>query len=214
MKIYAISGLGADSRVFDYLALENKLIPLDWIKPLPNEHIENYAKRFAEQYKLDKKGDFVIIGLSFGGLIATEISKTYSPKLTILISSAETNKELNSIIKLAGKLKITNVLPKHFFDPPRSIANFLFGTNNKELLNTILDDTDLEFAKWAVTELVNWKNTKQLDNVLKIGGNKDKLLPPKDKRTVIVDGGEHFMIVDKAKEISDIINEKLRGIIL
>ena len=121
----------------------------------------------------------------------------------------ETKDELSKIIRLTGKSKVTKILPKTIFDPPRKIAYFLFGTKKKELLNSILDDTDLEFAKWAVNELLNWKNTTKLNNVLKIGGEKDKLLPPKDKETFIIKNGEHFMIVDKAEEISKIINEEI-----
>ncbi len=37
MILYAISGLAADKRVFDFLKLDCKLIPLDWIKPFKNE---------------------------------------------------------------------------------------------------------------------------------------------------------------------------------
>ncbi|MGB0839278.1 MAG: hypothetical protein ACPGXL_04005 [Chitinophagales bacterium] len=33
MKLYGISGLGADQRVFQYLNLDCELIPLDWIEP-------------------------------------------------------------------------------------------------------------------------------------------------------------------------------------
>lgn len=211
MKIYAISGLGADKRVFEYLTLENELISLDWITPKVNERIEVYAKRFAENYGVDKETNFIVLGVSFGGLIATEISKLYKPKMTILISSAETKNEINKFGKLIGQVGITKILPKKIFDPPRKIAHFLFGTEKKELLNSILDDTDLDFAKWAVNELINWKNTTKLENVLKIGGSKDKLLPPKDKKTIIIEDGEHFMIVDKAKEISQIINERIKN---
>ena len=87
MKVYGISGLGADKRVFEKLTLDLELIPIDWITPYKNERIEDYAKRLSK--KIDKKEEFIIIGVSFGGLIATEISKILKSKLTILISSAE-----------------------------------------------------------------------------------------------------------------------------
>jgi hypothetical protein len=35
------------------------------------------------------------------------------------------------------------------------------------------------------------------------------MLPPKGKNTILIEGGEHFMVVDGAEEISRIINEKL-----
>ncbi len=94
--------------------------------------------------------------------------------------------------------------------PPKAIAHFMFGTDKKELLNSILNGTDLNFAKWAIRELMNWKNQTRLSNLLKIGGAKDKLLPPKGGNTILIEQGEHFMIVDKAEEISEIINRKIK----
>jgi len=210
MKIFAISGLGADERVFKYLSLEHELIPITWITPKTKESIIEYAERIIKEYNIDKEKNYAILGVSFGGLIASEISKLLSPKLTILISSAETRDDLNGIIKLAGKSKLIELIPERLFNPPKSIAHFLFGADNKKLLNSILDDTDLKFTKWAVRELINWKNQVKLQNLIKIGGSKDKLLPPKGENTILIEQGEHFMIVDKAQEISEIINEKIR----
>lgn len=210
LKIFAISGLGADERVFKYLTLEQELIPIVWITPKTKESIVEYSQRLIKEYQLDKEENFGILGVSFGGLVATEISKLLNPKFTILISSAETRSELNGIIKLAGRSKLIELIPESLFNPPKAIAHFLFGTDNKELLNSILDNTDLNFAKWATRELMNWQNHTRLSNLIKIGGSKDKLLAPKGNKTIIIERGEHFMIVDRADEISEILNEKIK----
>ncbi len=210
MKLFGISGLGADKRVFEYLSLESELIPMEWIKPEKRESIENYAKRLAFEYELDKEEEFGLLGVSFGGLVATEISKLLNPKLTVLVSSAATRDELGSLIKLAGRSQVIELIPKQLLNPPKKIAHFMFGTTRKELLNSILDETDLGFAKWAITELLNWKNEVKIENMIKIGGTNDKILPPKDEKTILIEKGEHFMIVDRAHEISKIINERIK----
>ena len=209
MKLYGISGLGADKRVFEYLTLDCEFIPIEWIEPLKNETIENYSARFSQL--INKGEDFGILGVSFGGLIAVEISKKLNPKLTVLISSAETKRELRTAYRILGKTKLLKFIPEFLFDPPRIIASWAFGTKKKELLNQILDNTDLKFTKWAVNELVNWQNNeKVLNPVLKIGGTNDKLIPQhKNAGQQLIDRGEHFMIVDKADEISRIINEEI-----
>lgn len=208
MKLYGISGLGADKRVFDYLALDCDFIPIEWIEPKPNESIEDYSLRLSAV--IDNDIEFGILGVSFGGLIATEISKILKPVLTILISSVETKYELRPLIKAIGKLNLTKVIPLKLFDPPRKIAHFLFGTNKTQLLDSILDDSDIRFTKWAICELVSWKNQEKLESVLKIGGTKDKLIPSRwIENTNLINGGGHFMIVDKATEISKLINEKI-----
>lgn len=211
MKIYGISGLGADKRVFEYLSLKYEFIPIEWIKPIENECIIEYSRRLSEV--IDTTDRFCVIGVSFGGLIATEISKLLRPEVTILISSAETKNELNPLFRVFGKTQIIKILPIAFFNPPRWIAHFLFGTQQKELLNQILDDTDLSFAKWALEKLINWKNSTSLERVIKISGTKDRLIPPRgDSKMILIDGGAHFMIVDRAEEISSIINKELNKI--
>lgn len=209
MKIYGISGLGADKRVFDYLTLDFEFIPIDWITPNKNESIKNYSERLSKV--IDTESNFCIIGVSFGGLIATEISKILNPQMTILISSAQTKNELRPIFRLFGKTKLIKLIPTSLFNPPKFIAKYVFGAKNSELLNNILDDTDLNFAKWAVNELINWKNETLLKNILKINGTKDKLIPPKgNTKMLLIDKGEHFMIVDRAHEISVLLNREVK----
>ena len=205
MKIYGISGLGADKRVFNFLKLNHTLIPIEWIKPYKREPLQDYSARLSKI--IDPKSDFVLIGVSFGGLVAVEISKILNPCLTILISSVETKIELRPIYSGFGKLNIIKKIPAKLFDPPRYIASSLFGTANKELL----EDTDLQFAKWAVNELVNWDNQNQVENLIRIHGTKDKLIPWRGLGKVeLIEDGEHFMIIDRAEEISKFINEKIK----
>ncbi len=211
MKVYGISGLGADKRVFNFITLNYPFTPIDWILPYKNESIEEYSKRLSSI--IDTENDFCLIGVSFGGLIATEMSKFLKPKITILISSAHTKNELKSIFKWFGKTKVIKLIPTFLFYPPKFIASYLFGAKNNKLLNKILDDTDLSFVKWAIHELINWKNTTQLKNVVKINGTNDKLIPPKGTtKMILIDKGEHFMIVDNAIEISNLINTEIKKV--
>lgn len=209
MKLYSISGLGADQRVFDYLDLDAEIIPLHWITHKEEESLIDYAERLS--LKINVSEDFGLIGVSFGGLIATEISKKLNPKLTILISSIETKNELRAIYKFFNKTKLINLIPYQLLDPPRQIAYWLFGAKNKQLLKKILDDTNLKFAKWCLKNLLAWSNETKIENPkLKICGTKDKLLPTSNEKNVHrIIGGTHFMIVDRATEISAVINEYL-----
>jgi len=49
MKLYGISGLGADKRVFQYLKLNCELISIDWIEAKASENIEAYSLRLSEK---------------------------------------------------------------------------------------------------------------------------------------------------------------------
>lgn len=207
MTIYGISGLGADERVFKFLSISQKIEPIRWIKPNPMESISDYASRLSAQI-IDK--DFMLIGVSFGGLIAVEITKFLKPKLTILVSSAEKTKDLRIVYRWIGKVGLMKWIPSFFFKPPNKIMFWLFGALNKKLLSEILNDTDLKFSKWALIQLCSWDNHKEIPGLIKIHGSKDKLIPPGNSENVItIEDGAHFMIVDKAKEIINIIEEKI-----
>jgi pimeloyl-ACP methyl ester carboxylesterase len=85
MTLYFISGLGADMRIFEKIQFSDsfKLIFIDWIVPIKNEPIRDYATRLS--HSINTAEPFVIIGLSFGGMIATELSTIVVPQKTILL---------------------------------------------------------------------------------------------------------------------------------
>lgn len=209
MNIYGISGLGADKRVFDKLSLDHSISCIDWIEPLKNELIEAYAKRLSKV--IDTSAPFILIGVSFGGIMAIELGKYVTPALTILISSATNKLDLKSFYRLAGKLKLTKVIPHQLYQMPIAVATYLFGTEEKQLLKDILKDTDPKFTKWAITALTTWQNIQSPTNCIKINGNKDRLIPFR-KADYSIENGHHFMIVDKADEISNIINQEISKI--
>lgn len=209
MKVYFLSGLGADKRVFKYLSFKKNIDPvfIDWLIPFKHESLKEYAKRISD--KLDTSQPFILIGLSFGGILATEMLEFIQPYKTILISSAARKQELPFYYKLAGFLKLNKLLPEKATNQANRLTHWFFGVTERKdklLLNEILKTTDTSFSKWAINEIVNWKRTKSPEKLIKINGNRDRILPvirfiPK----YLIKGGGHFMIVNKADEITKIL---------
>ena len=84
-KVYFISGLGADKRAFSFLDLSFcEPVFIEWIKPLHKESLQQYALRLKEQIK---EASPTIVGMSFGGMLATEIAKLDATAKIIIISS-------------------------------------------------------------------------------------------------------------------------------
>ncbi|AHM62800.1 hypothetical protein D770_22775 [Flammeovirgaceae bacterium 311] len=53
-----------------------------------------------------------------------------------------------------------------------------------------------------------WNNMEKVDGLVRINGTRDKLIPYiAGSDTVAINNGEHFMIVDRAKEISSILEK-------
>jgi hypothetical protein len=212
MNAYFISGLGADRRIFSKIKIDSQIniIHIDWIPPKKEETLPHYAKRLSEIVNTDQP--YILIGVSFGGMIAVEMAKILKPLLTIAISSTALSKELPILYRLAGKLKLIKLLPSRLIKSSNRLSqNFFFGvktTAEKKLLSNIVNDTDPVFLKWAITSIITWQNTIKPDNLVQIHGTSDKILYCKNANVdFVIDKGTHFMVYQNAKEISEIIDK-------
>jgi pimeloyl-ACP methyl ester carboxylesterase len=210
-ELYIFSGLGADERVFrelDFKGFSTTFIK--WIIPFANESIENYAKRLLDQIKTTKP---TLIGLSFGGIMAVEVSKHIETEKLILISSAKTKHEIPFYYRFAGKVGLHKLLPTGILKTTNCVTIWLFGTSSngeKLLLKQILNDTDSTFLKWAVDKIAKWSNSMQPKNIFHIHGTHDRILPFSFvKCNLAIKNGGHFMTLNKADELNNILRQKL-----
>lgn len=210
-EIYLFSGLGADERVFQHLDLSSfSATFIKWITPEQGETIENYAARLLEQITTPKP---ILIGLSFGGLIATEVAKQIATTKVIVIASAKIAKEIPFYYRLAGWLNLHQLLPTRLLKSSNFITNWFFGATlvaNQQLLKQILIDTDPVFLKWAIDKVVKWKNKTLISNTFHIHGSADKVLPFYfvNCNAVIKNGG-HLMTLNRADEITTILKREI-----
>ena len=210
MKCYCISGLGADKRAFKNIDFGFTLIHIEWIKPISNESLINYSKRLSKQ--IDSSEPFILLGLSFGGLVACEISTILKPDQIILISSLTQQKDLSLIIQAISKTKLYKFIPSVLLKPPMFLAYWLFGVNqpaNKKLLKEIIADTDPTFLKWSIDKILNTKSITIPIRLLRIHGTHDKLISAK-KATCIdwINDGGHLMILENASTINKLLIQK------
>jgi pimeloyl-ACP methyl ester carboxylesterase len=203
-----ISGLGADSTVFRNLTFDAsaKIHYLDWIPPKPKESLRAYALRMAEG--IDTSAPFSLIGLSFGGMLATEISNVLKPQRTVLVSSVSIIRDFPWHFHLAGRLRANKLIPA--LRPktvPRFIASF-FGAETKDdalFFNELLERTDPHFSKWAIDSILKWDRRESPASLIRIHGDKDNVLPISGKIDYLIKDGGHFMIYNRADEISKIL---------
>lgn len=145
-------------------------------------------------------------------MLAIEVHKQLQPKLTILISSASNRYDLPRYYQWIGKTKLLSLIPHGWFKLPKVLADWLFDAQQKEILHDIIEDTDTKFLKWALIAISQWKEDKAHD-VLQIHGSKDKLIPLAKREGIItLENAGHFMIVDSAKILNDIINDKIKNL--
>ena len=78
----------------------------------------------------------------------------------------------------------------------------------KNLLKDIIKNTDKHFLKWALHQIMNWKNENYSENIVHIQGDCDLILPHIFvKYDYLIKGGTHFMTLNQSKEIETIITE-------
>ena len=209
--IYIISGLGADKRMFQNFSFEGyNVIHIDWDLPLENETLQNYALRISENIKDENA---ILIGLSFGGILSVEISKIKKFKKVFLLSSAKTKFEIPFYYRFLGKLNLLRIIPSSILKRVNSLTYLVFGAKTnfeKNLLKDIIKNTDKHFLKWALHQIMNWKNENYSENIVHIQGDSDLILPHVFvKYDYLIKGGTHFMTLNQSKEIETIIIENL-----
>ncbi|MDJ0593783.1 MAG: alpha/beta hydrolase [Pleurocapsa sp. MO_226.B13] len=208
--IYCVSGLGADDRVFQKLKFEGyQPVHIQWLEPGKKESIADYAKRLTEQIKSESP---ILIGLSFGGIIAVEIAKQINTEKVILISSAKNQQEIPFYFKIFCWLPIHLLLPARlilWFG--QLLAAWFFSLETlaeRELFRAILLDTDAKFMKWAIYQVITWKNELIPENTYHIHGKSDRIFPDRFVcEDFGVEQGGHFMIMNKAEQISQLIQK-------
>ena len=209
MTIYCFSGLGADERAFQFLRFpEYVIIHVNWIDPLKNESLESYAYRISKV--INTSEPFILLGLSFGGMLCIEITKIMKPEALILLSSIAGRHEMPVRMKISGALNLYRFVPTKYFTKPSKIAHFLFGTSTqheKTLLNQILMDSDPKYTQWALQAITNWKNT-EVPACFRVHGTVDRIFPIQLIKNVDhqIKGGGHLMVISNADLVNKAIN--------
>lgn len=209
--IYLFSGLGADYRAFQNLSLPGyEQVHIRWLAPVRRETMGRYAARIREQITTR---DPVLIGLSFGGMMAVEVAKQMPVEKIILVSSAKTRSDLAAGSSLFFKWRLYKIIPGIMLKQPNFMVNRLFGATSapdKKILAAILKDTDPRFFRWAMDNIVDWDNETVPDHLLRIHGTEDQIIPFKaGTADFSIEGGGHLMILNKADTISSIILDYL-----
>ena len=210
-EIYIFSGLGADERIFQGLDFSGcSPTFIKWVVPRGEETIEQYASQLLGQIRTTKP---ILVGVSFGGIIAVEIAKQIEIEKLILISSVKTKNEIPFYFRLIGRLRFHKLLPARLLKRSNYIINWMFGASSKfdkQLLSQVLVDTDPIFLKWAIDKIVRWKNQIQPPVFFHIHGMSDRIFPARFIRSnATIKHGGHLMLLNHSEEINKILIQQI-----
>jgi pimeloyl-ACP methyl ester carboxylesterase len=208
-KVYFISGLGADKRVFSFLDLAFcEPVFIDWITPEANESLQNYALRLR---KIIPEENPCIVGISLGGMLVTEMANADSSVKAIIIASNKTSDEFPAYLRTGSYFPIYKWTSASIAKSFMLRSTWILGGKTsaaKTLLQQILMDSDIEFVRWAIGAILQWKNKEIPRNLIHIHGTADKLLPYRYvKADHTIQDGTHLLPLDNPAELSDLLKK-------
>jgi len=209
---YILSGLGADERVFDQIDFGDFApVFIPWEDVKPDQSFESCIRQLSKQVKTPNP---ILIGISFGGMIAQEISKLFENCPVLIISSVRTRQELPWMMRMSGKVGLHKLIPIKLVLRNKRLNHWLFGTKTKreeKTLDQILADSDPVFTKWAIRNITKWRRSEKIPaKVIHIHGDQDRIFPLKNVHPdYVIREGTHLMTVSKHEEVSKVIQEAL-----
>ncbi len=212
-KIYLISGLGADYRLFKHIELPDyEMIHMHWIEPDSGNTLAGYAGKLIDKYNVQPNS--VVIGVSLGGMLTIEVAKQVQLSKAILISSIKTSDEAPWYFSFFRNFPFYKLIPGKFFTSFGILIKPVFGHMEKEdglMFRSMLENSSPTFISWAMHAVLNWQSKTAVPNVYHITGNKDMVFNYKKiKGATIIEGGTHIMVFDKAEQINQLLREILQ----
>lgn len=210
-RVYMIPGLGAQSSIFEKLNFQNlQMVHVKWIKPYQYESLSSYAKRLLEQIPQDA---YNIVGLSFGGMLASEMALMRPNAKVIIVSSCSHAHQLPAWYRIGKWLPLHLVQSNRLEQTRLNIMQRILGirsTDEKAFFQNMWNATNHTWANEFVQMILKWALQEKPRNVFHIHGTKDRLLPhPTSKVDHSLTNGTHWMIREEAHLLSSIIEHEV-----
>ncbi|MEO6523354.1 MAG: alpha/beta hydrolase [Mucilaginibacter sp.] len=214
-KLFLISGLGADERLFKNLDLSGfEVVPVTWIEPEKQDTLTTYATKLIYQFGIEAGAS--IIGVSLGGMLTVEIAKQVQLQHAIIISSIKSKTEAPWYFAFFRNVPVYKLLSGGFVQKMGPIVRPLFGkfTGSKEtpMFFSMLKNSNPIFLKWAMGAALHWNGEPAPYKINHIVGDTDLIFNHKlISNAIVIPKGDHVMVYSRAKEISPIIRNILNG---
>lgn len=210
--IYLLPGQGADYRLFNYIEFPYDTVHLEFPVPGKNTTLREYAHGFIPRIDTDRP--FILIGVSLGGMICSELADTLEPEITIVISSAKYRTELPGRYKFQKTIPLNKIIPKGMTKWGAKVLAPLVEPARKqdtETFRSMIEAKDPAYLKRTVDMVINWDKEGYDESIIHIHGDKDHTLPHRKVRyDYLVENGTHMMVYIRGDEVSKLINKILR----
>ena len=208
--IYLLPGEGSDYRIFKYLQYDTSLYQIIHVKyPIPSKHesMKGYALRLSTQFNTDE--EFLLIGVSLGGMLAVELSEILNPMQTIIISSAKCRSELPWHYRFQKYVPLYRLFTGRFLKAASFVAQPLFEPDRKleeETCKVMLQEKNPKFFKRSTKMILKWYREDAPSDIIHIHSDNDHTIPYKNVHPdYTIADGSHMMMITKPNTLNQII---------
>ena len=211
--VYLIPGQGADYRSFKNLSIDERFETryISYFTPDSTMSMCAYAREISAQ--IDTSQSFIIIGVSLGGMLATEMAEFLDPDQVILISSAKCREELPGRYRFQRILPLYKIVPGKVSKLAARILQPIVEPDSKkekETAKKMLRDKDPKFLRRTIAMILEWDRMEYSSDIVHIHGDRDHTIPIRNvSYDIRVEDGSHMMVLTNGQQISEIVNELL-----
>ena len=208
-NIYLLPGQGADERLFKNLEFSEKYCVnhIEYVTPTYETSLKEYAQTLAQQ--IDESSPFILIGVSLGGMLATEMTDFMEPEKTIILASAKNTSELPRTFNFQKKVPLYKLVGKRNVKWGAKVLKPIVEPDfrkEKEIYKAMLEDKDPDFLLRTIPMIMTWDRTAHNENIIHIHGTKDHTIPYKNvKCDYPIEGGSHMMTLTQSDKINKVL---------
>ena len=211
--VYLIPGQGADARLYKNIHLDSvfEVRNIEYFTPEKDWDMNDFARQLAKQ--IDTTSRFSIVGVSLGGMLATEMNDFLNPDTIILISSAKCRKELPFRYRFQKIIPIYKLVPGSIVKLGAKVLQPVVEPDrgkDAKTFKAMLRDKDPKFLKRTVKMILEWDRLEYDPKIVHIHGDLDKTIPARNVAfDYLVEDGSHMMVLTRGALISELLNQVL-----
>lgn len=192
------------------------VIATDYIAPMRGETMAEYSQRLGDELLalkvIDLDRPLFIAGVSFGGVIAQELSLTLSPRGLILISTYLNDRELHKGLRWLGR-HLGRKLPLAVYKAFEALASpavrmiTRMSRRDVELCATMYRDFPKAWFREQCYLASNWKGCALDVPMLRVHGEADNVIPNYDPATIdlLIANDRHMSSLSHKQEVNQAI---------
>jgi pimeloyl-ACP methyl ester carboxylesterase len=213
LPLILLPGIGTDARVFalQRLAFPQLIVP-EWLPPQRRESLAEYAARFADAVNPGRP--CIIGGMSFGGMVALELTRHLPAVACVMISSVKSSRELPLWMRTLSP--IAACLPRRtdlFVAAVGTMLNytvrFALPQRGRQFCEH-LSKTRSQVLPWACRVSVKWRPVAEEwpCPVFHLHGDADPIFPLRFTRPDrVISGGGHALPLSHPYVVNQFLRE-------